>query len=120
MGNDKNIISELIRRQMSILGSDITMARVKNVIGIQVDPNGGVVSIDRDAQDVLSDLTNQFVELSGLIVKKTMESILAANNYNMPISQPQIPAAPPAPTIADRQVLTAERELEELNRTVNQ
>lgn len=65
---DKKVISELIRRQMAILGPDITMARVKNVLGIQVDVNGEVISIDRDPQVVLTDLTNQFVELSGLIV----------------------------------------------------
>ena len=74
---DKKAISELIRRQMVILGPDITMARVKNVLGIQVDANGEVVSIDRDPQVVLTDLTNQFVELSGLIVKKTMQVLTA-------------------------------------------
>ena len=87
---DKKAISELIRRQMVILGPDITMARVKNVLGIQVDANGEVISIDRDPQVVLTDLTNQFVELSGLIVKKTM------------------------------QVLTAQREIESLNKVLNQ
>lgn len=69
---DKKVISELIRRQVAILGPDITMARVKNVLGIQVDANGEVISVDRDPQVVLTDLTNQFVELSGLIVKKTI------------------------------------------------
>ncbi|OGH17617.1 MAG: hypothetical protein A2868_04005 [Candidatus Levybacteria bacterium RIFCSPHIGHO2_01_FULL_40_15b] len=87
---DKKVISELIRRQMAILGPDITMARVKNVLGIQVDQDGEVISIDRDPQVVLTDLTNQFVELSGLIVKKTM------------------------------QVLTAQREIESLNKVLNQ
>ena len=87
---DKKVISELIRRQMAILGPDITMARVKNVLGIQVDQDGEVISIDRDPQVVLTDLTNQFVELSGLIVKKAM------------------------------QVLTAQREIESLNKVLNQ
>ena len=69
---DKKVISELIKRQMAILGPDITLARVKNVLGIQVALDGEVVSIDRDPQVVLTDLANQFVELSGLIVKKTI------------------------------------------------
>jgi hypothetical protein len=107
MDADKKVISELIKRQMAILGKDITMSRVKNVIGLAVDENGEVVSIDRDAQSVLSDLTNQFVELSGLIVKKTMESILAG------------PPAPPAPTPEERQALAAHKELEELNKMLN-
>ena len=69
---DKKVISELIKRQMAILGPDITLARVKNVLGIQVGANGEVVSIDRDPQVVLTDLANQFVELSGSIIKKSI------------------------------------------------
>ena len=118
MGVDKEAISELIKRQMAILGPEITMGRVKNVRGIEVNSEGGVVLLNRDPQDVFVDLTNQFVELSGLIVKKTMESILNSGTHP-PISQPQIPATPPAPTLADRQVLTATREIGNLNKILN-
>ena len=102
---------------MAILGSEITIGRVKNVPGIEVDSKGEVVSIQGDPQAVLANLTNQFVELSGLIVKRIMESILASGNE--PVPQPLIPAAPPAPTVADRQVLAAHKEIEDLNKTLN-
>lgn len=115
---DKKVISELIKRQMAILGQDITLARVKNVLGIQVNQNGEVTSIDRDPQAILTELTDQFLELSGLIVKKTMESILAGGNQTQ-ITQPQIPASPPTPTLSERQALTAHKELEELNKMLN-
>ncbi|RJP45875.1 MAG: hypothetical protein C4584_02535 [Armatimonadetes bacterium] len=79
-GDFKKLFTELIKKQMVVLGPDITMAKVKNVPGLVVDgKTGEVVSIDGDHQAMLQNLINQFVELSGLIVKKTMESILS--NY---------------------------------------
>lgn len=72
----KKMFTELIRRQMLVLGSEITLSKVKNVKGIIVDGNGEVTQIDGDPQQLMQELINQFVELSGLIVKKTMESIM--------------------------------------------
>jgi hypothetical protein len=72
------LFSELIKKQMLILGPDITLAKAKNVTGITVNPNGEVVKIEGDPQQLLQALINQFVELSGMIVKKTMESIFTS------------------------------------------
>lgn len=74
----KQLFSQLIKKQMLVLGPDITLAKVKNVTGITVNPTGDVVSIEGDPQVLLQNLINQFVELSGMIVKKTMESILTS------------------------------------------
>lgn len=74
----KSLFSQLIKKQMLVLGPDITLAKVKNVIGITVDINGDVQKIEGDPQKLLQGLINQFVELSGMIVKKTMESILTS------------------------------------------
>lgn len=74
----KSLFSQLIKKQMLVLGPDITLAKVKNVVGIVVDQNGDVQQIEGDPQVLLQDLINQYVELSGLIVKKTMESILTS------------------------------------------
>lgn len=79
MENNKRIFSEVIKRQIAILGPDITLAKVKNVPGIEVNSTGEVVNLQGDPQVLLQELINQFVELSGLIVKKTMESILATH-----------------------------------------
>lgn len=72
------LFSELIKKQMMVLGPDITLAKVKNVTGITVTPTGEVQKIEGDPQQLLQALINQFVELSGMIVKKTMESILTS------------------------------------------
>lgn len=74
----KSLFTQLIKKQMLVLGPDITLAKVKNVIGLTVDLNGDVLKIDGDPQQMLQTLINQFVELSGMIVKKTMESILTS------------------------------------------
>lgn len=111
----KKIFTELIKKQMVVLGPDITLAKVRNVSGVEVSESGEVTNINGDAQQVLQQLINQFVELSGAIVKKTMESILmtypgvmnlAANGMNgnvstsqqqvTPVNQPQntVPVKP--------------------------
>jgi len=99
----KKIFTELIRKQMIILGPDITLSKAKNVPGIQVSEQGEVTNIDGDPQALLQLLINQFVELSGAIVKKTMESIL--NTYPgmaamavgavAPVASPVTPVASP-------------------------
>lgn len=74
----KQLFSQLIKKQMLVLGPDITLAKVRNVTGLTVDINGDVQKIEGDPQALLQGLINQFVELSGMIVKKTMESILTS------------------------------------------
>lgn len=99
----KKMFSELIKKQMLVLGPDITLAKVKNVPGLTVDQNGEVVSIEGDPQMLLQSLINQFVELSGMIVKKTMESILTSYPSMMGIAAGQmmgaaVSATPPSQT----------------------
>jgi hypothetical protein len=74
----KSLFSQLIKKQMLVLGPDITLAKVRNVTGLIVDINGDVQKVEGDPQVMLQSLINQFVELSGMIVKKTMESILSS------------------------------------------
>jgi len=74
----KMLFDEIISRHVSILGPDITYARVKHVPEIQLTPAGKVAEINGEGEEVLGKLINQFVDLSGLIVKKTLESIVAA------------------------------------------
>ncbi len=82
MDNQKNdyrvIISEVIKKQMIILGPEITLSRTRNVKGLKVDDSGEVLEISGPPQELIQELINQFVQLSGLIVQKTMEPILAS------------------------------------------
>lgn len=73
----KELITELIKKQIVILGPFITLAKVRNVKGLTVDDEGNVMSMSDRPQEVIRGLIDQFVQLSGLIVKKTMEPLLA-------------------------------------------
>lgn len=95
----KKIFTELIKKQMVILGPDITLAKVKNVSGIEINESGEVTNINGDAQQILQLLINQFVELSGAIVKKTMESILTTYPGMAGMATDAIVNKPPAATI---------------------
>jgi hypothetical protein len=74
----KKLLTEVIQKQMVILGPSISLAKARNVQGLTVADDGTVVNIDGQPQKLIQDLIDQFVQLSGLIVKKTMEPLLSA------------------------------------------
>lgn len=76
----KKLLTEVIKKQMVILGPYITLAKARNVKGLTVSDDGAVTDILGSPQEIIQNLINQFVQLSGLIVEKTMEPLLA--NYS--------------------------------------
>lgn len=94
----KSIFTQLIQKQILVLGPDITFAKVKQVPGIEVDSAGNVINITGNTQQLLQNLINQFVELSGLIVKKTMESILTSQITTIEAQATQISNGSGVPT----------------------
>lgn len=102
-GDHKQLLTDVIKKQIIVLGPDITLAKARNVPGLTVADDGTVTQISGDPKEVTQKLIEQFMELSGLIVKKTMEPLLA--NYpglaakemtEQPIP-PQTPQTPPQP-----------------------
>ena len=90
MGSDKNtdyknLTAEVIKKQMIILGPNITLVKARNVKGLKIDDNGVVTEMSGPPQELIQELISQFVQLSGLIVQKTLEPLLA--NYPKPDSQ---------------------------------
>ncbi|MFA6272367.1 MAG: hypothetical protein WC693_04685 [Patescibacteria group bacterium] len=73
----KNIMSEMIKKQIVILGPDIAIMKAKNVTELTINPDGEVTEINGEPQVALQRLIDEYVALSGLIVKKTMEPLLA-------------------------------------------
>ncbi len=63
---------------MVILGPGISLAKARNVKGLVVSEDGTVTDIQGPPQVLIQGLIDQFVQLSGLIVKKTMEPLLSA------------------------------------------
>jgi hypothetical protein len=75
----QKLLTEVIRKQIVILGPSITLAKARNVQGLTVADDGTVTSLNGNPQLLTQQLIEQFMELSGLIVKKTMEPLLT--NY---------------------------------------
>jgi len=73
----KKLLSDVIKKQIVILGPGITLAKARNVKGLSVADDGTVTEIEGHPQELIQGLIDQFVQLSGLIVKKTMEPLLS-------------------------------------------
>lgn len=83
----RKLLTEIIQKQIIILGPEISMLKAKNVEGMTVGEGGIVTEITGDPQVVLQNLINEYVALSGLIVKKTMEPLLQKYPSLAPQSQ---------------------------------
>ena len=91
----KKVLTEVLQKQIVILGPAITLAKARHVDGIDVADDGSVMSLSADGHAVSVKVLEQFRELSPLLVKKTMKPLLRAILYETasPVSQD---ASPPA------------------------
>ena len=72
----KPLFTEIIQKQIVILGPEIAVLKARKVPGLEVSDDGTVVKIDGDPKNLLDQLIDEYVALSGLIVKKTLEPLL--------------------------------------------
>lgn len=104
----KTLLTQVIKKQIVILGPDITLAKARNVAGLSVADDGTVLDISGVPQEITQKLIDQFVELSGEIVKKTMEPLLMVNATTIATPQPvQAPQAPQPPVQTTQQTAPA-------------
>ena len=75
--NYLNLMSDIIKKQIVILGPQIALLKARNVPGLQVSDSGDVSGLEGDPQMILQKLIDEYVSLSGLIVKKAMEPLLS-------------------------------------------
>ena len=71
----KNLIDDIIAKQTLILGPDIVILKAKNVAGLSLSSDGKVESISGDPQTVLQNLVNEYIALSGQIVKNILNPV---------------------------------------------
>lgn len=93
----KKLLTEVIQKQMVILGPGITLAKARNVKGLSVNDSGIVTEIQGPPQELIQGLIDQFVQLSGLIVRKTMEPLLSGYPDGVANLSRPLQAASPAP-----------------------
>src|SRR4030043_818217 len=75
-----NLFNEIIEQQSVILGPDIATIIARKVKGLQISDEGKVYSLEGDPRQLLETLINEYVGLSGLIVKKTIEPLLTKHS----------------------------------------
>jgi hypothetical protein len=72
-----NLINDIITKQTLILGPDIVLMKAKNISELKLDTAGKVLNIDGDPQVVLQKLIDEYIGLSGQIVKNILTPVFA-------------------------------------------
>lgn len=72
----KNMLSDLIKKQMIMLGPNVALGTVQKVSGITVSEDGTVTDITGEPQVVMEGVANAFMNLSGQIAQMTLKTIL--------------------------------------------
>lgn len=75
----KQLMTDVIQKQIVILGPQIALLKARNVQGLALDDQGKIISVMGEPQELLQKLVSEYVSLSGEIVKKAMEPLL--NKY---------------------------------------
>lgn len=76
-GNYKNLINDIIAKQTVVLGPDIVLLKARNIAGLKLNDSGQVEEITGDPQQVLQNLIDEYIALSGQIVKNILTPVFA-------------------------------------------
>jgi len=70
----KQMLTEIIKKQIVILGPQMAVLKARGVPGLKVTDDGLVTDISEPEQDVLQKLIDEYVALSGEIVKNAVSN----------------------------------------------
>jgi len=73
----QSLLSEIIAKQAIILGPNIAVLKARNVEGLTVSDDGKVTDVKGDPAIALQKLVDEYVNLSGEIVKNALSSVFA-------------------------------------------
>ena len=72
----KQMLTDLIQKQMVVLGPNIALDKARKIAGIKVTDDGTVLDMDGDPQMVLKGVANEYMALSGQIAQMTLNTLL--------------------------------------------
>lgn len=72
----EKLLTEIIKKQMVILGPFIALYKARKVKGLTVADDGTVLQARGHPPDIIKDLIDQYVQLSGQIIQKAVLPIL--------------------------------------------
>jgi hypothetical protein len=73
----KNMMTELIQKQVVMLGPSVALGKAKKVNGLTLNDKGNVIDISGDPAQVLKDLAQGYMEISSQIAQNTIETLLS-------------------------------------------
>ncbi|PIR96519.1 MAG: hypothetical protein COT92_00620 [Candidatus Doudnabacteria bacterium CG10_big_fil_rev_8_21_14_0_10_42_18] len=72
----KKMLTDLIQKQMVVLGPNIALDKAKKISGLSVAEDGKVMDVTGDPQMVLKGVANEYMALSGQIAQMTLNTLL--------------------------------------------
>lgn len=72
----KKMLTDLIQKQMVVLGPNIALDKARKIAGLKVSDDGTVLDMDGDPQFVLKGVANEYMVLSGQIAQMTLNTLL--------------------------------------------
>lgn len=72
----KRMLSDLIQKQMVVLGPNIALDKARKIAGLTVADDGTVQDVSGDPQMILKGVANEYMTLSGQIAQMTLNTLL--------------------------------------------
>ncbi|OIP97713.1 hypothetical protein COT69_03085 [candidate division WWE3 bacterium CG09_land_8_20_14_0_10_39_24] len=72
----KKVITELIQKQIIVLGSDIALLKAKSIKGLAVNERGEVTDLKGNSKEILQRLADEYMALSGQVFKSILMLVL--------------------------------------------
>lgn len=71
----KKLLSEIIHKQMDVLGPEIAIQKARSISALKVSDDGQASHLSGDPAKALQDLVNVYISLSGEIVKNILTPV---------------------------------------------
>jgi hypothetical protein len=76
MGNYQDLMTDLVKKQMVMLGPGVAVSKARKIAALTVTDDGQVTAVAGDPQAALNQLVSEYMNLSGQIAKMTLTSLL--------------------------------------------
>lgn len=84
----KKILTEILHKQILILGGQLTLMKARKVEGLTIDDTGTVTNATGDLPTVTTHFLNEFRDLSKNLVQATMQPLLELEKKEEPVVVP--------------------------------
>jgi hypothetical protein len=90
----QKLLTDAIHKQMTVLGPQITLIKVRTIEGLTVTDDGSVASLSSNPEAVVTRFLEEFREISSPLVKKTMQPLLSTIGPKLDQAITQTPPPP--------------------------